>query len=124
MKKIILISLLILPFLALAGTTKKAEFKVSGNCGMCKSRIEAAAKGDGVTSATWSQETKMLAIEYNESKVKLDDIHKRIAKAGHDTDKVKADNDTYNNLPGCCKYERTTSTTGQAPKSGGCCSKQ
>ena len=34
----------------------------------------------------------------------VDDIHKAIAKAGHDTEKFKSDNETYNSLPDCCKY--------------------
>jgi hypothetical protein len=33
-------------------------------------------------------------------------VKKAIAKAGHDTDTVKADDVTYNNLHHCCKYER------------------
>ncbi len=73
---------------------------------MCKTRIEKAAKIEGVKSATWDKESKMLKIEFNPSKVKLIDIHKNIAKVGHDTDKEKAKDETYKKLPACCKYER------------------
>jgi periplasmic mercuric ion binding protein len=123
MKKLILITLMILPFIALAqGNFKKAEFRVSGNCDMCKNRIEKAATMEGVKSATWSVETKMLTVEYDENKVKLDDIHKKVAEAGHDTDKMKAADNVYNNLPACCRYERTSNRTGQAaPGSGRSC---
>jgi periplasmic mercuric ion binding protein len=121
MKKIILFALLVLPLFALAQGNTKSQIKVSGNCGMCKTRIENAAKVPGVTSATWSQETKMLSLEYNERRVKLDDIHKRIADAGHDTEKAKATDQAYDKLPGCCKYDRKTA---EAPKTGGsCCSR-
>lgn len=30
----------------------------------------------------------------------------RIEKAGHDTDMHKASQETYDKLPGCCKYDR------------------
>ncbi len=40
--------------------TKTETFKVSGNCGMCKTKIEKAAKDAGASSATWNEETKDL----------------------------------------------------------------
>jgi hypothetical protein len=86
--------------------TESTEFKVYGECGMCKTRIENAAKIEGVKSATWDKESKMLKIEFKPSKVKLIDIHKSITKVGHDTDKEKAKDETYKKLPACCKYER------------------
>jgi len=33
-------------------------------------------------------------------------IHKAIANAGHDTDKEKAPDEVYKNLPGCCQYTK------------------
>jgi periplasmic mercuric ion binding protein len=83
---------------------KTETIKVSGNCGMCKTRIEKAAKIDGVGKAEWSDETKILTLVYDASKVQSDDVQKKIAAVGHDTDKYKADDKTYNSLPGCCKY--------------------
>jgi len=85
-------------------TTKTETIKVSGNCGQCKDRIEKAAKMDGVSKADWNKETKMLTLAYDPSKVKSDDVQKKIAAVGHDTEKYKADTKTYNGLPGCCKY--------------------
>lgn len=73
---------------------------------MCKKRIQDAAKIDGVSNARWDQKSKTLSVVYNPSKVKADDIQKKVAAAGHDTDKFKADNKTYNSLPGCCKYRK------------------
>lgn len=87
-------------------TTKNETIKVLGNCEMCKERIEKAAKVTGVSKAVWSDETKLLTIVYDPSKVKNIEIQKKIAAAGHDTPKFKADNKAYNALPGCCKYER------------------
>jgi len=84
--------------------TKTESIKVSGNCGMCKERIEKAAKVDGVTKADWDKTTKILTLVYNPAVVKSDDIQKKIAAVGHDTEKFKADDKTYNSLHSCCKY--------------------
>lgn len=83
------------------------SFRVEGSCGMCKSRIEESiTKLKGVHSASWDQETKMLKLEYSPSTITLDKIQKQIAKAGHDTEKFKASDEIYNNLPGCCQYRK------------------
>lgn len=88
-------------------STETASFKVGGKCGMCKKRIESALKElDGIESANWDVETKVLAVKYNVSKVKENAIHEKIAGVGHDTEEVKATDKAYNSLPGCCKYER------------------
>ena len=87
-------------------SSKTDTIKVSGNCDMCKTRIEKAAKIEGVSKAEWNHKTKLLTLQYNPLKVKSDDIQKKIAAAGHDTEKFKADDKVYNSLPGCCKYDR------------------
>lgn len=39
--------------------TKTEEFKVYGNCGMCKNRIEKAVKAlEGISAADWNKEIK------------------------------------------------------------------
>jgi len=86
--------------------TIKAEFKVFGECGMCKTRIEKAAKVDGVISAEWNESTKILKVVYQPSKIKIETIHKNIAMVGHDTELEKSDDGIYNQLPSCCKYDR------------------
>ena len=83
-----------------------STFKVFGNCGMCKSRIETALKVNGISAANWDVKTKMLSVTYNPHVISLDDIHKKIAAVGHDTEKIKAEDKTYTNLMGCCQYER------------------
>jgi mercuric ion binding protein len=85
-------------------TQNTESIKVSGNCDMCKARIEKAAKIDGVNKAEWSDETKLLTLVYNPAIVSSDVVQKKIAAAGHDTEKIKADESAYNKLPGCCKY--------------------
>ena len=96
---------LIASFSVLGQETKTEKMKVFGSCGMCENRIEKAASDlEGVTSADWNKETKMLEVSFDSEKVKIEDIHKAIAKVGHDTEKEKADDKVYNALPGCCQY--------------------
>jgi len=84
-----------------------ATFKVYGNCEMCKKRIETALKQNpAIKNADWNVETKMIKVVYDPHVLSVDQIHKIIADAGHDTDKVKAGEDAYKKLPGCCQYAR------------------
>jgi len=108
MKSILAMAVLLVGFGNLqAQDVKTEEFKVYGNCGMCEARIEKAANSvDGVESADWDKETKMIEVTYDPDKVKTMDIHKAIAKVGHDTEKMEAENEVYEELPGCCRYER------------------
>ena len=85
---------------------KTDSFKVQGNCGMCKKRIEKAAKLEGVTSAIWNVETKIMTVTYDVAKISNDELQKKIAAVGHDTDKYAADDSVYSKLPGCCLYDR------------------
>lgn len=86
---------------------KHAMLKVQGLCEMCKDRIEKTAKSvSGVSSATWDLKAKELHLNYNPEKTNLDAVSKALAKVGHDTEKHKADEKTYNALPSCCKYRK------------------
>ncbi len=83
------------------------SFKVSGNCEMCKKKIESALKGNAaIKSVDWNVKTKIAKVEYNPHSISLDKIHQLIADAGYDTDKVKANQSIYNKLPSCCQYDR------------------
>jgi periplasmic mercuric ion binding protein len=87
---------------------KTEKIKVLGKCGECKERIETAATSvPGVTKANWDLETKMLTVSYEGAKTNNDAIQKAIAKVGHDTEKYKADDKTYDALPMCCHYDRS-----------------
>lgn len=83
-----------------------AVVKVLGNCGMCEDRIEKAAFGKGVKSAAWDVETDMLTVVFNPKKTDLLTIEKRISSVGHDTEHTRASDKVYNNLHGCCQYDR------------------
>lgn len=88
---------------------KTTTVKVAGNCDMCKARIEKAAGNiDGVGTAAWNKDTKMMEVSFDPVKTNLMVIEKAIAEKGHDTQNHQAHTDDYGNLPGCCHYERLT----------------
>ncbi|MDX5321794.1 MAG: heavy-metal-associated domain-containing protein [Bacteroidota bacterium] len=101
---------LIFSFLGLTASAKSSidtlQFEVKGNCGMCKERIEEALDVKGIKSAEWNEETQMLTVVYDASKITEIKIHELVAEAGHDTPLKKAKKEVYDNLPGCCHYER------------------
>jgi periplasmic mercuric ion binding protein len=85
---------------------KKENIKVWGECGMCKKKIEKASKDAGAVAADWNEESKILSVSYNSNKTSAAKIEEAIAAAGYDTKDIAATNEAYNNLPGCCHYER------------------
>ncbi len=87
---------------------KTVEFKVSGNCGMCKNTIESSLKGvGGVKSSEWNKDTKVIKVTYDPSKISEEQIHAKIADSGYDTEKKKGSDKAYNSLHKCCQYKRT-----------------
>jgi copper chaperone CopZ len=98
--------LMMLPTMFAQGSKQEtATFQVMGNCGMCKKRIETAAKIKGVSIANWNMETQQMDVKFNPQKTSLATIQQSIAKAGHATEKFKADEKAYSNLHHCCKYK-------------------
>ena len=85
---------------------KSEEIKVWGNCGMCKKVIEAAALKPGASTASWSEETKILNVSYKSKKTDAKSIQEAVAASGYDTQDVTAPTEVYNKLHGCCQYER------------------
>lgn len=82
-------------------------FSVAGNCEMCKERIETTAKSvKGVSSAVWDANSRKLHLEFDPAQTNPLAVQNKLAKAGHDTEKVKADDAAYNSLPACCKYRK------------------
>jgi copper chaperone CopZ len=112
MKKIIMLMFVLFLGFQMQAQEKKNKnakhtIEVNGNCDMCKKRIEKAARSvHGVKVAVWHQDHHDVHLTIDETKCSLDDVHQAIAKAGHDTDKVKADDAVYEKLHACCLYER------------------
>ena len=82
------------------------SFKVYGECGQCKTRIEKALKIKGIRSAVWDVNTKMLSVNYDPAVIKPEEMHSRVAAAGHDTELKKAKDEVYNALPECCSLQK------------------
>lgn len=86
---------------------QKESFKVYGNCGMCQNTIESSlADVDGIHSANWDVDSKQITVKFNSEDISLEEIKKRIAKVGYDSDDFRAKDATYKSLPSCCQYER------------------
>jgi copper chaperone CopZ len=89
------------------GEKQKETFTVYGNCGMCKKTIESSLEDvAGVNSADWEIESHQMSVQFNPSTITLDEIKQLIADVGYDSDSHRAKDEVYNNLHGCCQYER------------------
>jgi len=112
MKNIILGMMLLFVTLSTQGQEKKNknakhDVEVNGNCEMCKKRIEKAAYSvKGVKNAEYHLDDKILHLIINEEKCSTMDVKKAVANVGHDTDEIKATDEAYAKLHGCCNYER------------------
>jgi copper chaperone CopZ len=80
--------------------------KVYGNCGMCKTTIEKSGSLKNIATVDWNADTKMATVTYDNKKTNQDEILKRIALSGYDSDKFLAPDSAYSKLPGCCQYDR------------------
>jgi len=89
---------------------KTESVKIFGNCGMCETTIEKAGNKKKDAKVDWNKDTKMATITYDAKKTNQDEILKRIALSGYDSEKFLAPNDVYAKLPGCCQYERMAQT--------------
>jgi len=112
------LQILLLSFLSISlsvtalAQTKTETFAVSGECGMCKKKIEKAAKAGGAQYAVWSPDSKQITVKYNSTSSNMAKIQKAIADAGYDTPDQKATDEAYNKLDGCCQYERISNAAG------------
>jgi outer membrane receptor protein involved in Fe transport/copper chaperone CopZ len=103
--KVILGIFLLFTSFIFAQNLTQNQFKVKGNCDLCKERIETTAKKAGAKKASYSIDSQTLTLE-TEGNVSSADILKKVAEAGHDNELFKADETVYNALPACCHYER------------------
>lgn len=104
MKKLFIGLLLLVSGSALAQTSE-VTFWVNGVCGMCEKRIESALiNSPGVKFADWDIETLQVKVVYNSKKLSEQKLHEIVAGVGHDTQKVRAEDEDYAKVNGCCKY--------------------
>ena len=78
---------------------------VDGICGMCKDRIEEAVMElDGIKSADWDVDSRMLTYQTSVEDFDETSIHLAVTRVGHDTKRFKAPQEIYDKLHDCCKY--------------------
>ncbi len=95
-----------------ADQLKTEEFTVYGNCSMCEKTIEGSLKGvNGIELGDWNKETDIMTVSYDPKVITLDEIKQKIANVGYDSDSYRATEEAYNNLPGCCQYDRPAKKT-------------
>ena len=85
---------------------KTEQVKISGNCGMCEKTIEKAGNLKNSAKVDWDKNSQMASLTYDSKKTNPDEILKRIALSGYDSEKFLAPDDVYSKLPGCCQYDR------------------
>lgn len=85
---------------------KTETVKIYGNCGMCKTTIEKAGNLKKVAKVDWNEDTQVAILTYDSQKTNQEEILKRVALAGYDSNSFLAPEAAYNALPGCCQYER------------------
>ncbi|TDE05269.1 DUF3347 domain-containing protein [Flavobacterium sandaracinum] len=108
-KKILMAIILLLSVTIASAQIKNSKtetVKIYGNCDMCKSNIETAGNLKKIAKVEWNKDSKMATLVYDSTKTSQDEILKRIALAGYDSDKFLAPDATYDALHGCCQYER------------------
>ena len=72
---------------------------------MCEKRIETALiNTTGVKFADWDKETSQVTVAFNSKKLSEQKLHEILAGVGHDTQKVRAKDEDYDKVNGCCKY--------------------
>lgn len=109
LKKIMIAVVLLLSAVTAQSQIKNVKtetVKIYGNCGMCKKTIEKAGNVENVAIVNWNKESKMAELKYDAKATTQEAILKRIAAAGYDSEKLKANDSSYNKLPGCCQYDR------------------
>lgn len=104
--------------------TKTETFKVSGNCGMCKTKIEKAAKDAGAKEASWDVDSKVLTVTYKSNTTNAAKIQEKIAAVGYDNEGFKTTVEAYKKLHGCCQYDREAADTKASDAKASCCSEK
>ncbi len=90
---------------------KTTTIRVAAECHMAGNSIEKAAGSvEGVKWASYNEGSNELTLKYNVfKKAVVEAVHRKIAAAGFDTEKLKASDSAYEKLPACCRYQRRAS---------------
>ncbi|MGA9115149.1 MAG: heavy metal-associated domain-containing protein [Bacteroidota bacterium] len=112
MKTVILAATLFVSLCAFSAEpeVREARFRVSGNCVMCKLRIEKALAVEGVRSARWDRRSQTVRVFYESPPLTADSLQRIVAASGHDTGEFSAPDSVYRALPDCCRYREKKKT--------------
>jgi copper chaperone CopZ len=73
-------------------------------CNACQQTITEGLKElEGVQTAYVNLNEEKVLVKYDKTRITLDDLKQAIVKLGYQAGDVPADDEAYNNLPGCCK---------------------
>ena len=73
-------------------------------CGMCQKIIEVGlAKVDGVSNPRVDLKTKKTILLHDPEKTNKKSIEKIVSELGYQANNLKANSDSYADLPACCK---------------------
>ena len=73
-------------------------------CGMCETNIKDALLGvDGIVKVSVDLDKKIGNVSYDQQKINLSEIEKKIADAGYQANEMLANKLIYEKLPKCCK---------------------
>ena len=73
-------------------------------CGMCQKIIEVGlAKVDGVSNPKVDLKTKKTILFHDPEKTSIESIEKVVSELGYQANTLKANPDSYADLPACCK---------------------
>lgn len=121
LSKIVMVIVVLLSSINTFAQIKNAKteiVKIYGNCDLCKTTIEKAGNLKKVAHVEWNEDTKMATLIYDSNKTNQDEILKRIALAGYDSEKFRAPDDVYAKLAGCCQYDRPINTAAKNKEAG------
>ncbi len=117
LSKILMATSMLLSFTVCNAQIKNAKTEIVhiyGNCDMCKSTIEKAGNLKKIAKVVWNKDTKMATLTFDTKKTNQDEILKRIALAGYDSEKFLAPDNVYAKLQSCCQYERKAKEVAKA----------
>jgi hypothetical protein len=109
LKTVLLAALVLLSTVSINAQIKNKKTEtvtVFGNCDMCKANIEKAGNVKKTAEVIWDKDTRMATLTFDATKTNSDEILKRIALVGYDSEKFLAPKDTYEALHACCQYDR------------------
>jgi copper chaperone CopZ len=73
-------------------------------CEMCKKRIESyMLREEGVQKVTVDHKNKKTKVTYVAERTNIENIKTAIANVGYDADDITANEESYDELPSCCK---------------------